>query len=115
MGRDLGVVRLNMKNMVGYSRKEFAEYKRSGDVVLLQQAGEKLFSAVENYISLKFDVAIISFYDAKSLVNKDKKWRDLLYDARDLHKFFYNGEGEMSLERAEKLYNSVLGRLLRVM
>lgn len=105
------VLKRNMEGMLRYSQEEFAEFKRTGDVVFLQQAGEKLFSAVENYISLKSKVRVESYYEAMQLAKGDRELRNLLYDAKILHQFFYNGESEMRAEDIEPRYRKVLARL----
>ena len=106
---DFDIVRINMLNMLKYSKNEYNQYKKTGNIVYLQQAGNKLFNVIENYIQLINRVRAESFYEIKNLV-REKKLRHLLYDARTLHRFFYNSELEMNIEDAEELYISVLSR-----
>ena len=103
-------VKQNMLNMIKASKQEFEKYKSTKDIVLLQQAGEKLFNALENYIQFVNKIEAFSFYGIKTIV-KEKSLRDLLYDARDLHRFFYRGENEMNEEDAEDLYVNVKNRI----
>ena len=79
-------------------------------MVYLQQAGEKLFNALENYIQFVNKKRAESFYEIKNMV-QEKSLRHLLYDARNLHRFFYNGELEYNIMDAESLYVSVKKRL----
>jgi len=96
---DFIVVKENMKNMIKYSKQEFNTYKSTKDIVYLQQAGEKLFNALENYIQFINRVEAFSFYGIKNLI-KEKSLRRLLYDGKDLHRFFYRGENEMTVDDA---------------
>lgn len=103
-------VKSNMLSMIKYSEIEYNEYKNTGNVIYLQQAGEKLFNAIENYIQYVNQIQAQTFYEIKGLV-KEKPLRKLLYDGRDLHRFFYNGELEMNKEDADEIYVSVRNRL----
>lgn len=96
-------VKENMLSMLKYSELEFKEYKKTNDIIYLQQAGEKLFNALENYIQYTDKIRYNSFYEFTQNV-KEKPLRKLLYDAKRLHQFFYNGELEMKLEDAEDEY-----------
>lgn len=96
-------VKANMLSMMKYSKIEFEEYKRTGDIVFLQQAGEKLFNALENYIQYVQITRYASYYEMHLNV-KEKPLKKLLYDAKRLHQFFYNGELEISKDYAEEEY-----------
>ena len=103
-------VKRNMLNMLSASKKEFSEYKKTKDIVLLQQSGEKLFNTLENYIQFVNEIQVMSFYELKKLV-KEKSLRKLLFDARDLHRFFYKGELESDEDIIVDLYESVEKRI----
>ena len=98
--REFKAVRSNMMSMLEYADKEFNQYKKTGDVVYLQQAGKKLFNAIENYIQYVNKMRYESFYEIQKSI-REKPLKRLLYDARNLHRFFYNGELEMTPEYAE--------------
>jgi len=102
-------VKVNMLSMIKYSKSEFQQYKRTKNIIYLQQAGEKLFNALENYIQYINKIQARNFYEVKNLI-KEKTLRILLYDAKNLHIFFYNGELEMNEEDVVDLYESVLKR-----
>lgn len=102
-------VKQNMLSMIKYSKQEYQQFKKTKEVVYLQQAGEKLFNALENYVQYINKIQARNFYEIKSLI-KEKSLRQLLYDAQDLHRFFYNGELEMNVEDVTDLYESVLSR-----
>ena len=82
------LVKQNMLEMIKYSKSEFNKFKSSKNPIYLQQAGEKLFNSIENYIALINKMRIESFYEAKQLVIKDKPLQKLLFDSRELHRFF---------------------------
>ena len=96
-------VKRNMSSMLKYSNIEFKEYKKTGNIIYLQQAGENLFNALENYIQYINKMRAESFYDIHRMV-KEKSLKKLLYETRNLHRFFYNAEFEMSRDYAEDEY-----------
>jgi len=104
-------VKANMISMLQYSKIEKDKYMDTGEIIYLQQAGEKLFNALENYIQYINKVRAESFFEIKKLIVQDKPLRKLLYDARTLHRYFYNRELELEEEDAVDLYDSVYGRL----
>lgn len=81
---------------------EYAKFNKTKNIVYLQQAGEKLFNAIESYIQYKRKVNVDSFYELKNLATKSQK--KLLYKGRELHRFFYNGLNEYDIETAERKY-----------
>ena len=107
---DFIVVKENMLSMLKYSKSEFNKYKSTRNIIYLQQSGEKLFNALENYIQFINKIESFSFAGIKSII-KERSLRILLYDARNLHRFFYKGENEMNIEDAEILYMNVKERL----
>ena len=107
-------VKQNMQTMLEYSQKEYALYKKTQEIVYMQQAGEKLFNAIENYIQFKYKNQARSFFELKNLV-RDKSLKNLLYSAKSLHQFFYNGELEMDVADVEELYLDVLKQFLTIL
>ena len=103
-------VKQNMENMIKFSKSEYTKYKSTKNIVYLQQSGEKLFNALESYIEFINKIQVSSYYELKNLI-KEKSLRNLLYDARNLHRFFYSAELEMNKEDAEELYLNVRSRL----
>ena len=104
------LVKQNMLDMLKHSKSEFNKFENERKQIYLQQAGEKLFNTIENYISLINRLRIESFYEAKQLVIKDKSLQKLLFDARELHRFFYHGINEFNVGYIEDLYKNVLDR-----
>jgi phosphorylcholine metabolism protein LicD len=76
------------------SREEYDTYKDSGDIqiIYLQQACEKLFSVVENYLMVKYSRRKRYSDLLKYLNNVNIYDAGLLADSKQLHIFFYNGE-----------------------
>ena len=96
-------VKQNMLSMLKYSKLDFKEYKKTNDIIYLQQAGEKLFNALENYIQFINKTRYNSYYELQYNV-KEKSLLRLLYNAKRLHQFFYNGELEFRKEYIEDEY-----------
>ena len=107
---DFIVVKENMSSMLRYSKEEYKQYKLSKNIIYLQQAGEKLFNVIEGYLSFVNKVRIEYFQQARGLI-KEKTLAKLLYDSRDLHRFFYHGTNERLEFEADELYQSVLKRI----
>jgi hypothetical protein len=72
------------------SKKEHDRYSSSSKVVYLQQAGNKLFSVVENWLMVKYGRRVGSYGELKLLVKNNKNDLDLLVRVSRLHYFFYN-------------------------
>lgn len=83
------------------SKKEFELYRKTGYIIYLQQAGNKLFSAVENHLMLKHDYRARSYGDLYEKVKSNNYDRSLLKSAFHLHRFFYNGDLQMPVYQAE--------------
>ena len=107
---DFIVVKENMLSMLKYSKEEYKQYKSTRNIVYLQQAGEKLINVIEGYLSFVNKIRIEYFQQARGLI-KEKALANLLYDARDLHRFFYHGINERLENEADELYQSVLKRI----
>ena len=105
------ILKENMKSMLKYSKSEYNKYKSTENIIYLQQAGEKLFNVIENYVGVINNIQIQNFQDALQRTFKEKPLQNLLYDARNLHRFFYNSTNEYTIEKAEEIYKSVLERI----
>lgn len=100
----------DIKIKLMHADAEYKKYKKSSETIYLQQACEKLFSAVENFLMLKYGRAG-NYNELLLYVYKNEKDSALLTTASKLHFFFYNGELEISADGADRLYNSVRDRL----
>lgn len=101
--------KIDIKEKLKYSEKEYNEYKNTGYIIYLQQAGNKLFSVVENWLMLKYNKRVRSY--KALLMNIDKNDKILLTQASQLHYFFYNGDLQMSKEEAEIIYENMLSKM----
>jgi len=86
---------------------EHSMYEQTNNVGYLQQAGNKLFSIVENFLQMKYDYRVKSYSELKSLVVHNENDYDLLVNAAQLHYFFYNGEVQFPRDEAEYYYKNV--------
>jgi len=94
----------NMKGMMKYSRREYDQYKSSKNQIYLQQACEKLFSALNNYIEIVNNTRISGAPDVKRLVVKEKSLAELYYDCLGLHRYFYTGDYDVDVGFIESKY-----------
>lgn len=96
------------------SEKEYKKYKQTSSIIYLQQACNKLFSAVENYLMVKYKKRVRSYKKLRSVVKgpADKK---LLRDAAQMHYFYYNGRLQMEEFDAADYYNDVRKRFERIL
>ena len=104
----------DIKNKFKYSWKEYLKYKNTNKVIFLQQAGGKLFSAIENYLMIKYNKKVRSYHSLLKLLkskNANEKDVDLLVYGVQLHYFFYNGKLQMSLDMAETMYISLYNKV----
>ncbi len=93
------------------SEEEYKKYLNTHKIIYLQQAGNKLFSIVENYLMLKYGERKKDYKSLFHMVKNNKNDRTLLRDAVQLHYFFYNGELDMPKFIAEDFYESVRNRM----
>jgi len=101
----------NLNGMIRQSQSEFRLYEKDHNPLFLQQAGEKLFNAVYSYITLRTGIEIEGFQHATKVAT-DKSDVKLLYDARELHRYFYNFREQYPIEKdAVDQYNKVIKRL----
>ena len=97
---------------IKHSHEEYNEHKRTGQVIYLQQACGKLFSAVENYLMVKYKQRRYSYGSLIQLISNNEKDRTLLNDAVQLHYFYYNGETHFLRSVADKIYTIVRRKML---
>lgn len=101
----------DIKSKLKESQKEYKQYKRTGYIIYLQQASNKIFSAIENYLMVKYHRRVFSYRELSELTSKNKFDKDMLLDAKQVHRFYYNGRLQMSESEAEDYYNSLYARL----
>jgi hypothetical protein len=89
------------------SKKEFVRYKATGKVVYLQQACNKLFSVVENWLMVKYDVRVQSYQQLRGVVKNNAYDRVLLSKASQLHYFYYENVLRGEPEEFEDMYLEV--------
>src|SRR3990170_4614321 len=93
------VFRRDFKEKLRQIQAEYDRYKATDRLINLQQAGEKLFSAVENYLMLKYEERKYSYgalIGMKRMGGKDRVW---LANAAALHEFFYNADADETRDR----------------
>ncbi len=98
-------------NKVNESDVEFDKYKKENKVIYLQQACNKLFSAVENFLMIKYSRRYKNYQDIKRMVSGNRVDSLLLSEAVQLHYFYYNGDLQMDRYDAETLYKEVRRKL----
>lgn len=78
---------------VRHSKNEYQRYKKTKDLKLLAQSGEKLWNAFNLYADRKLGKEFFSFksMDGTVRASKDKEFVDRYDDALWLHAFFYRG------------------------
>lgn len=86
------------------SKVEFNKYKSTKRVVYLQQAGNKLFSVIENWLMVKYNSRVQSYQDLRKLVSKNKNDRLLLSKSAQLHYFYYENILRGEPEEFEDIY-----------
>lgn len=86
------------------SKREYELYKKTGRVVYLQQAGNKLFSVVENWLMVKYNKRVSSYQDLKNLTKDNRNDRLLLSKVAQLHYFFYENELRGEAWEFEEIY-----------
>lgn len=94
---------------------EYALFQKTGSTLYLQQAGNKLFSAVENYLMLKHNKKARNYQHLKQLIAHSPEDKQLLTDAVQLHYFFYNAQLQMETDEAEVFYHRVLEKMTNVL
>lgn len=97
------------------SKTEFDEYKDTNKIVYLQQAGNKIFSAVENHLMLKYKTRVRSYQALRKLVKNNVNDRRLVSKAAQLHYFFYQntvmGEPQEYEDIYLEVYETIKGRI----
>lgn len=87
-----------IKNVIAKSREEFVRYKRTKDIVYLQEAGNKLYKALGMLVEFieKKDIKTSKGIEMNrwTLINKGILNERMMSDVVALHSFFYEGVGE---------------------
>lgn len=90
------------------SKQEYEEYlSDKTQIVLLQQAGEKLFSVVENWMQVKYSYLVNNYEELKFIARKSDYDTNLLKKTYALHKFFYQNTIKMDADYIEVTYEEV--------
>lgn len=97
----------DIKKKLKESKNEFDKYKSSGRVVFLQQAGNKLFSVIENWLMVKYNVRVQSYRDLRKVVKNNRVDRLLLSKVAQLHYFFYENELRGESSEFEDIYMEI--------
>jgi hypothetical protein len=103
--------RQDIKTKLSHSKKELDLYNSTGSIIYLQQACEKMYSVVENYLMIKYSRRAKSYGHLQEIVKNNQYDTNLLFDAFLLHKFFYNAELQMNITDAIRTYKSVYERM----
>jgi hypothetical protein len=103
--------RQDIRTKLSHSKKEFDLYNTTGSIIYLQQACEKMYNVVENWLMIKYSRRAKSYGHLREIIKNNKYDADLLFDASLLHKFFYNGELQMDTTDAMTKYKSVYERM----
>lgn len=104
--------RSNYRDLMRQSRVELSMWKKTRNVVFLQQSCEKIFNALEQFTSIKSKLKFESHSDFRSTYRKLNLPKMLLPKVDELHRFFYNGEAfEKDFGYIEKSYLEVYSYL----
>ena len=101
----------DIKVKLDYANREYKKYRTEGNLIYLQQAGNKLFSAVENYLMIKYGKRVRNYAKLLNMVNSNKNDSRLLTQAVQLHYFFYNADLHMDRYTAEVIFLDVYNKL----
>jgi hypothetical protein len=112
-GKDLWKSKFStdIDNKLKASKIEFNNYEDNGRAIHLQQAGEKLFSVIENYLMLKYNKRVSSYKQLSDIAYKNNNDFDLLTQAKHLHLFFYDADVYADRNEMELVYKSVLRKV----
>lgn len=103
--------KIDYLNKFKYSKLEFDKYKETSHIIYLQQACNKLFSSVENYLMYKYNRKVTSYQQLRDIINNNENDKILLSLANSLHVFFYNGEVYMNRVEIEDTYMLVYNKM----
>lgn len=106
------VFRRDYQSKVTESRKEYNKFRQTNQIIHLQQACNKLFSAVENYLMLKYSQRHTNYQRVRDMVSSNAHDLLLLTEANQLHRFYYNAELQMDRYDAETLYKNTLTKFM---
>lgn len=101
----------DINNKLAFATKEYNSYTLTDNVIFLQQAGNKLFSAVENYLMIKYNHRVKSYAQILQLVKNNKNDTVLLIQAVQLHYFFYNADLYSDRYTIEIVFKIVMSKM----
>jgi hypothetical protein len=109
------IFRKDLSEKLKESKVEYDRYKTTNRVVFLQQAGNKLFSVVENWLMVKHNKRVRSMAELRALVKNNTYDRRLLSKVSQLHYFYYEnvvrGEPEEFDDIYMEIYEIMKGRI----
>jgi len=113
MVNEFDILKINMKDMLKHSKKEFSKYQneKEHDPVYLQQAGEKLFNVFCRYLEYKYHVMTSTHTEIRELAMKDSRNFELMIKLDALHNYFYHGELKLPQKGAERIYIEIVKSL----
>ena len=97
----------DIHNKLIESKNEYNKYKQLNKIVFLQQAGNKLFSVVENFLMIKYKQRVVSYQNLRDLVRNNSFDRRLLSKVAQLHYFYYENIIRGEPEEFEDIYLEV--------
>ena len=101
----------DVKEKVKASKVELNNYENTSRIIFLQQACEKLFSAVENFLMYKYRYRARSYQELYNKASISKIDSELLAQSVQLHYFFYNGTLQTDEQSIKLIFNSVMRKL----
>lgn len=106
----------DIRDKLKESRNEYLKYEKTNRVVYLQQAGNKLFSVVENWLMVKYNIRVQSYQELRIVVKNNKYDRQLLSKVAQLHYFYYEnklrGEPEEFADIYVEIYDIMYNRIV---
>lgn len=101
----------DIKEKLFHAKIEYQKYAKTQQVIYLQQACNKLFSAVENKIMLKYGRKVTSYGKLREMVLSNTELTHILIEAKQIHQFYYNGDMQMSRYDAEDIFKRLLRQI----
>jgi hypothetical protein len=104
----------DISQKLNQAHAEFLTFQKTQQIIYLQQAGNKLFSAIENFLMCKYKTKVKSYKELQQLVFKNKTELRLLRNAAQLHYFFYNGELQMNRLDATETFKETYAEFVKL-
>ena len=106
------IFKRDWKSKLEEAEKEYQLYKQTDKLIYLQQASNKIFSVVENYLMYKYNKRVRSYGEVQALVMHNRLDFQLLAKAAQLHYFYYNADLQMNRYDAVAIYQEVKANIL---